>query len=238
MGHIDPQCLRMDIGAPHLRPAIQIRQGLKKDSIRATHKQVDFDCILADLWEKHVYGHRDDHIGPLSVEEFLNCRMDLKAKELAIDIIHYPRRHFPQPITLGLGAVRLDGTLLKSSIRSPLYDMVLYKAFIRRLGDNCQIDSHLLGSAVHCVRSFVTKWIADEIPTGAVLMRQPYRLLLRCPICSSEDENLLNGLTCKAPSASTYHESLLAEPKTFMTPIKTHPRYSKLSSHRTLFMVS
>ena len=57
---------------------------VERHKVKGSWKSVDLITQLLDIWSelpfqptaKHVYGHRDDRVGPLTFLEHLNVRMD------------------------------------------------------------------------------------------------------------------------------------------------------------------
>ena len=68
---------------------------------------------------------------------------------------------------------------------------------------------------------FMTKWIAEDIPNGVVMVKRKHATLDLCPCCKYNTENNIHVLTC--PSQSTVRNRLINELKNAIALIHTNP---------------
>ena len=114
--------------------------------------------IMHDLWKEskfvpttqHVYGHQDVTGRELTMLETLNCKVDLRAKEIALNHISDSTNHLPPPpTTLGLGSIYCNNTIVTSKIQQSLYKSVTTKSFISWLSSKNTFPVDLLRHSIH-----------------------------------------------------------------------------------------
>ena len=120
------------------------RTRLSLDSLRASDKHMDLISMLSHLWDiipytiarEHVYGHQDnqrDRI--LTILEWLNCKMDDKAKTIALAQIARRINCRFSSMSLGFRTIKCHGSMVISHIQKSLYDYITHKDFVDRLGE-------------------------------------------------------------------------------------------------------
>ena len=85
---------------------------VERHKVKGSWKSVDLITQLLDIWSelpfqptaKHMYGHRDDRVGPLTFLEHLNVRMDSVVKSIALRNLGRLQQ-IPQPLSLGYGTI-------------------------------------------------------------------------------------------------------------------------------------
>lgn len=149
------------------------------DKVKVSWKSVDLITQLLDLWRdlplspntKHVYGHRDERIGPLTFLETLNVRMDSLAKRIAVNNLGQSQLLLPLS-TVGYGTVIVGGQLVSSRLQQSLSDAIHQNSLMEYLADKWELDEILLKDRVcwtsiararkqssFAQRKFITKWI-------------------------------------------------------------------------------
>ena len=237
---------------PNTEPSILIAcdglSALNKIKINANqrkckYKHIDFISIMHDLWQqskflpttKHVYGHQDVTGRELSLLELLNCKMDLKAKEIALTHIQHPTNQpNPPPTILGLGSIYCNGNIISSKIQQSLYKTITKNSFINWFSDKTHLPTNLLQQSInwpsfHQARKnatlsrkiFITKWISNFTASGEYMVRNKMRKDSSCPICKSAVEDLPHILTCPSTATQGLHKILLADLHTWLTSSRT-----------------
>jgi hypothetical protein len=92
------------------------KTAVERHKVKGSWKSVDLITQLLDIWRvlpfqptaKHVYGHLDDRVGPLTFLEHLNVRMDLVAKSIVLRNLGRSQQ-IPQPLSLGYGTISVGG---------------------------------------------------------------------------------------------------------------------------------
>ena len=127
-------------------------------SIHCNQKHIDFISMISELWntskfritKKHVYGHQDITGRELSMLELLNCKMDIKAKEIAclhknttsINII-------PTRTSIGFGSIRCGNDLISSKIQQSLYSSVAQRHYYSWLSQKSTFPLSIKNSGIH-----------------------------------------------------------------------------------------
>ena len=112
--------------------------GLDKESIRCSSKHVDMISMITELWsmscftpiQEHVYGHQDEIDRPLTIQAKLNNKMDLMAKDIALEQIATDTTLWRDSSKLGIGSIRCGGKLITSCIQQTLYNRILHDKLI------------------------------------------------------------------------------------------------------------
>ena len=134
------------------------RTGLSLDALRASNKHMDLISMLSHLWDiipytiarEHVYGHQDDlRDRVLTILEWLNCKMDHKAKRIALEQIDRRRNCRFSSTQLGFGTIKCHGSMVISHIQKSLYDRITHKDFVERLGEKLHIEPDLLDTRIN-----------------------------------------------------------------------------------------
>ena len=110
-------------------PALQT-VNTKAVYIKSSGKSVDLISMTSAIWlksnftvsKKHVYAHQDDtsQIETLTMESILNCKVDLLAKQFALEQICSNKTNLFKNTTLGLGTVTCSGKLVSSQTQKTL----------------------------------------------------------------------------------------------------------------------
>ena len=120
--------------------------------IKVKDKHTDLISVTSDLWStsafyfttEHLRAHQDELRRPLTIKEYLNCKMDALDKRLALEKISHNTVHEFRQITLGFGTVQCNGLWLTSSIQNSLYKSILYSKVITRYSKKLSIPpTHL-----------------------------------------------------------------------------------------------
>jgi hypothetical protein len=184
---------------------------------------VDLITQLLDIWSvllfqptaKHVYGHRDDRVGPTFLEH-LNVRMDSVAKSIALRNLGRSQQ-IPQPLSLGYHTISVGGTLVASRVQQALCDAIHHIRLVEYLADRWDLNEDVLHYKVYWTsiararkqatftqRKFITKWISGDTPYGVEMHRRQQRDSPSCPICTTEDESIVHILTSQILEVLTY----------------------------------
>ena len=91
--------------------------------------------MTSDIWLKskfnftkqYVYAHQDDLGGPLTLEDTLNCKVDLLAKIFLIDNIKSQTSINFQHIGIELGTILCGGHLISSRLQHSMYKKIVHK---------------------------------------------------------------------------------------------------------------
>jgi len=213
------------------------------DRVKVSWKSVDLITQLLDLWQTlpispnttHVYGHRDERIGPLTFLETLNVRMDSLAKRIAVNNLGQSQRLLPLS-TVGYGTVIIGGQLVSSRLQQSLSDAIHRNSLMEYLADKWELDESLLKDRVcwtsiararkqssFAQRKFITKWISGDTPSGVEMQRRQQRDSSLCPVCSDTDETLVHILTCPATVSLDLRSALLVELQEWLVAESTCP---------------
>jgi hypothetical protein len=220
------------------------KTGLDPDKIRPKSTHVDLVAILSSLWNKlpftpikqHVYGHQDDSNRPLTVAEILNCRMDEKAKHIAQLQITSNRQSRFHLTSMGLGTILISNTRVTSNVQHTLYNRITHDNFVDRLQSTTGAEEYVLRTKIHwesfrkarktcklSIATFITKLLSNSLPTGTVMVARKRRLHPHCPLCHTQEEDILHMLTCQSQPTSNHRETLLQDLKLWLTTSKTDP---------------
>ena len=204
---------------------------VNSEKVKVSWKSVDLITQLLDLWKNlpitpnttHIYGHRDERIGPLTFLETLNVRMDSLAKRIAVNNLGQSQLLLPLS-TVGFGTVIVVGHLVSSRLQQSLSDAIHRNSLMEYLADKWDLDESLLKDRVcwtsiararkqssFAQRKYITKWISGDTPSGVEMQRRQQRDSSLCPICAETDENLVHILTCPASVSSDLRSALLVE---------------------------
>ena len=243
---------------PNTNPSILIacdgKSALRKvitgnHEIKCKYKDIDMISIMHDLWKEskfipntqHVYGHQDVTGRELTMLETLNCKVDLKAKEIALNHISDSTNYHPPSTTLGLGSIYCNNSIVTSKIRQSLYNSVTTKSFISWLSSKNTFPVDLLQHSIHWPsfhkarknaplsrKIFITKWLSDYTASGEYMVRTKMRKDSSCPKCNCEVEDLPHILTCTSTSTRDLHSSLLKDLHHWLKSSRTLPSISTL----------
>jgi len=108
------------------------------DKVKVSWKSVDIITQLLDIWRDlpiypramHVYGHRDERIGPLTFLETLNVRMDSLAKCIALNNLGQSQHLLPLSI-IGYVTVSVGGQLVSSRLQQSVENQYPFALLIR-----------------------------------------------------------------------------------------------------------
>ena len=108
--------------------------------------------MITELWslssftpiQEHVYGHQDTNNGPLTRQAKLNTKMDLMAKDIALEQITTDTSLYRKPTTLGIGSITCGGKLVTSRIQQTLYNRILHDKLITWFSKKHHIQYELL----------------------------------------------------------------------------------------------
>ena len=207
---------------------------------------MDLISMLSHLWDiipyhtiarEHVYDHQDDQQDRvLTILECLNCKMDDKAKRIALEQIARRKNCRFSSTQLGFGTIKCHGSIEISPIQKSLYDRITHKGFIERLGEKLHIEPDLLDSKINwkaygkarkaaplSTQTFVTKWLSNTAATGVLIVNRQQRKHSHCPICDEPDEDIMHVMTCGSPLASELRETQLQELQLWLRSRHTDP---------------
>jgi len=111
---------------------------MDRKNIRCSSKHVDMISMITELWsmscfkpiQEHVYGHQDINDSSLTRQAKLNNKMNLMAKDIALEQIATDTTLWREPSTLGIGSIRCGGKLITSRIQQTLYTRILHDKLI------------------------------------------------------------------------------------------------------------
>ena len=185
---------------------------------------------------EHVKAHQDEHHGPLSVKEYLNCKMDALAKNIAHTYMTQNLQFNFSPTNLGLGTVSCNGLRITSRFQQSLYHHVTQRFHVNRLGHLLHLRPSLMYESVNWkvlsssrklvslqIKLFITKWISGDTATGSVMVKRKQRLSAHCPLCQHPHEDTHRILKCPSNSASSLRQRLLTELQCWLQSVDTHP---------------
>ena len=218
-----------------------------KYEIKCKYKDIGMISIMHDLWKEskfvpttqHLYGHQDVTGRELTMLETLNCKVDLRAKEIALNDIRDSTNHPPpSSTTLGLGSIYCNNSIITSKIRQSLYNSVTTKSFISWLSSKNTFPVDLLQHSIHWPsfhkarinaslsrKIFITKWLSDYTASGEYMVRTKMRKDSSCPRCV---EDLPHILTCTSTTTQYLHSSLLTDLHSWLKSSRTLPSITTL----------
>ena len=152
----------------------------------------------------------------MTILEWLNCKMDEKAKRIALQQITRRRNCRYSSTQLGFGTIKYHGSMVISHIQKSLYDRITHKCFIEHLGEKLHIEPDLLDSKINwkaygkarkvaplVTQTFITKWLSNTAATGVLMVNRQQRKHSSCPICDEPDEgDIMHIMICGSPLAS------------------------------------
>ena len=108
--------------------------GVNAEYIKCSAKHVDMISMISELWNissftplpEHVYGHQDTSKGPLSMLAILNNKMDVMAKQIALDYIGTRPMSIIVPTSLGIGTIICGGNLVTSRVQQTFYHSIMH----------------------------------------------------------------------------------------------------------------
>lgn len=212
---------------------------LQKYHLKASTTSLDLISSLIDLWESvpfspiptKVKGHADQLHRPLTFLEHLNCIVDEYAKEIATYYFTAdPPTDFSRSV--GLSTIQINDFHVTSNI-VPAISSVLDKKTVCEYwsgitGVSSRILQHEIGwTSIRRARKersfkqnrFITKFIANDLPTGENLERRQHSNTNLCPCCKRVEETNVHLLTC--PATKDFRSTLLTELNTFLTSLQT-----------------
>jgi hypothetical protein len=136
-----------------------------------------------------VYGHQDNkYCGPLPLQESLNVRMDILAKEATTSLpvpppVPFSHRPSKYPPRKGYGRVTVQGDMFTSKLQKGLYNKILAKRAVTYLANKCMADedyfsTNMYWDAIRTARKkatvpiqvFMSKWV--QTATGVVMVKR------------------------------------------------------------------
>lgn len=213
-----------------------------KQHLNSRQHSFDLLSLAHDIWEKStvspiptkVRGHADALSQPLTLTERLNCRMDATAKEYLRARANKPitRKHDP---SFGMPTILFQGENITDRLSSSVQE---HQALSRSKQVNIRhqrvtedtwtlIDHRALTRSSHQMstykKTFVTKWVSKQLPIGACLVRQKYRVHDTCPICLTSSETMCHLTTCPAMASKNNYHKALEGLSTWMQSMDTDP---------------
>ena len=124
---------------------------------------MDLIGVICDLWSSstftpipfHVYGHQDTssysiHPSTLAPEVQLNCRMDLLAKQIALQAIIHDNLTPPRFYTsLGFGSVKCHNKVITNSLQKDLYSTIMQANYSGRISKALEVSTEELDTLFH-----------------------------------------------------------------------------------------
>lgn len=218
---------------------------LKRYHLKSSTTSVDLISSLLELWEMVPYspqptkvkGHADELHCPLTFLEHLNCIADEYAKEIAT---HYftapPPTDFSREV--GISTITIDAFNVTSNL-VPAITSVLEKRTVcdywsEITGVPTALLQHEIGwTSIRRARKersfkqnrFITKLIANNLPTGTNLEHRQHSNTNLCPCCKTVEETNVHLLSC--PETEVFCETQLTELDTYMAYLETEPQLRK-----------
>ena len=172
--------------------------------------------------------------------ENLNCRVDILAKNIALQYIQLNATSLtPLYTTLGFGTVYFSKHLITGNIQSSLYRMIACNKLLswQNLSNlsTGQINysniswnsfSNARKEARFGVNRFITKWMGESIASGKKMLQRQQRACALCPICHSATEDQMHILTCRSPKAKKHRLILLDDLASWFKSTHTNPDIS------------
>ena len=206
-------------------------------------RHCDLVSILRHIWKNmpcspnpvHVYGHQDKAPGDRSPLEKINIHMDRRARACAQ--IYTPiQSHGKQWNTKGFSLVQLNGQMIGGAFKKTLYDSICHRQYVKYISNKWGHQEEILLHQVawtqfakarkatrHHLRIFISKWLVEHLPTGAVMKKWKQRLHARCPHCQHSNEDILHMTTCKSVTIQNFWSQSLQALETWMINKDTDP---------------
>ncbi|GFH50742.1 hypothetical protein CTEN210_07218 [Chaetoceros tenuissimus] len=215
---------------------------LKRFHLKSSTTSVDLISSLIELWEEVPYspqptkvkGHADELHRPLTFLEHLNCIADDYAKEIATYYFTaLPPTDFSREV--GISTIKIDAVNITSNL-TPAITSVLDKRTVcdywsEMTGVSSTILQQDIGwTSIRRARKersfkqnrFITKLMANDLPTGTNLEKRQHSNTSLCPCCKIAEETTVHLMSC--PDTNCFRETLLTEFDTFMASIDTEPQ--------------
>ena len=198
--------------------------------------------MITELWsmscfkpiQEHVYGHQDINDSSLTRQAKLNNKMDLMAKDIALEQIATDTTLWREPSTLGIGSIRCGGKLITSRIQQTLYTRILHDKLISWYSKKHHIPHDVLKNNVSwraynlarkegrsSLNTFITKWVSGNTATGRVMLMRKKRLHSNCPRCNAVDEHTTHVLQCQSDETCEMRTDILDEFRLWLQTVNT-----------------
>ena len=188
--------------------------------------------LISSLWDAssfipsvtHVYTHQDEvpYSAMFNLAQ-LNYQMDLFAKQIALQAIIHTNLTPPTfSSSLGFGSLTCHSIPISNFLQNTLYHTISHSNFIQRVPSYFEVTLNELKTLVvwDCLKissfndrfgllKFVSKYIAEDIATGKVMVKRKRRFHSNFPRCDAPSEDNIHALTC--PSVCFTRSSLLLQ---------------------------